>query len=142
MVDSANERKMAMRERNRVHWANDTFMKEGKLNHDSVDQRTLEKGLNWAFMFPFCIFFWCLLSTIMYYGRRGRDEKQKVLVDKLERQYQQQKLTDPETAASHQRLVEDLLEGTKSDDNRGGTALAPALSSDPVDTVTPSSSLR
>ncbi|CUG89113.1 transmembrane protein, putative [Bodo saltans] len=126
-IDSANERKMAIRERDRVHWVNDTFMKEGKLNHDSVDERTLEKGLNWAFMFPFCLFFWCLVSTVMYYGRKGRDEWQNSLLDTLEQQYQNQKETDPLKDASHRELLDALRLGDGGKEREGSSdAVAPS----------------
>lgn len=109
MIASTNERKMAMMERDRVHWANDTFMKEGKNGHDSVDERTLEKGLTWSFMLPFCLFFWVILVVVMYYSRRGRDGNQNELRVALEAALEERKASGAADALAHDALVRDLL---------------------------------
>lgn len=113
LKESANQRKMAAMERDRVHWVNDTFMKEGKNGLDSVDERTLEKGLNWAFMFPFCLLSSAVIGVIMFFSRRGRDDHQNSLRNALEARYARRQQEEASAAAAHGFLVQQL-HGTSS----------------------------
>lgn len=106
MRDTRDERAFVELERSRVQWINDIFMSAGKHGRpDTSDERTMENGLEYAFLLPYCVLGWIFLMTLCYFALYGRAEKTQQMVENYEAKLAASKAQLEASKAAHDEIM-------------------------------------